>query len=356
MTLPKYVEIIDPTLQKLTDFAKANPYGSLFHTGDMVNVYQDSKDVEVIKLAAIDSKKKNILATLIMPLRRIPKMPKKLFFGNSRVSMPLFYPDKKKSIDAARSLLQEYDCIAKKNVVYSKIRMTFDKAKSKCDIWAMNDYSFDGFDNFVISLKNGEEEVIKGISKKIMRRIRQGDSKFEFKSYLGKKSHDIPKIHKLIESTYTRSNLGIPDISHFEAIFKHLVENGLANIHLVEYQNKPVSGMITLLFKNIIYGWYLGSSYEFKNIPSSEYLTWSVLKWSLDKKYDYFDWGGNGDPKKFLGFREYKRKFGGDTIDYGIYNKVQKANYYKIIEAGKKIMKYGIKKGESNNKNKNGQS
>ena len=346
MTLSDNVDIIEPTLKQLTDFAKANPYGTLFHTGDMVNVYLDSIDMEIITLAAINSKTNEILSTLIMPLRRIPKMPKKLFFGNSRVSMPLFFPDNKESIDSARNLLQEYEKVAKKNVVYSKIRMSFDITKSNCDIWAMNDYNFDGFDNFVITLKNGEEEVIKGISKKIMRRIRQGDSKYEFKSYLVKNSNEVPKIHDLIKSTFTRSNLGIPDISHINAIFFHLVKKGLANIHIVEYQNKAVSGMITLLFKNILYGWYLGSSYEIKNIPSSEYLAWSVFKWGLDNNYDYFDWGGNGDPKSYLGFREFKRKFGGDTIDYGIYTKIHKTSYYKLIEAGKKIMKYGIKKGD----------
>jgi hypothetical protein len=336
--------IKDPTMDQLNQFAKSNQHGTVFHTGQMVQVFKESLDMDVIKLAAVDQKTDDINSILVLPIRRLPKMPKKMFFGVSRVTNPLFILENERSIFSAGKLLDEYEKISKKNIVYTKIRMTFEKSKKDKDNWANRNYSYEGFDNFIIDLSKGETEVWNGISTSPKRRIKQSEHKVGLNAEFSKDSKDITIFYNLLRSTYERSNIQMPDISHFKSIYTNLCENDLAKLILIDYDGIKVAGRLVLTYKDTIYDWYAGSNYDYPKIPANQYAVWSTLKWGIENNYKYFDFGGNGNPNEYLGFREFKRSFGGAYLDYGIYIKIHKPYYYKIIEMGKQIVKYRKKK------------
>jgi hypothetical protein len=338
------VDIIEPSLDQLNKFAFSNPYGNIFHTGHIVNVFTESAESKIIKLAAIDNQTEEVLATMVIPLQKIPKLPKKLYFGVSRVTNPLILPNDEISVIAGERLLEEYDKISKKNIVYSKIRMSYDKSLLKKDIWLSKSYVFDNFDNFTIDLTRCEDEVWKDLSSSPKRRIRQGENKFQLTYSFADKPEDMLLFYKMTKSTYEKANIQLPDFSHFKAIYKNLCDNDLGKLLLIDYNGKKIAGRIILTYKKILYDWYAASLGDYAKIPANVFAVWSVLKWGIENKYDIFDFGGVGDPKKYLGFREFKRGFGGKYLDQGIYTKIQKPYYYKLIEMGKSIISYGVKK------------
>jgi lipid II:glycine glycyltransferase (peptidoglycan interpeptide bridge formation enzyme) len=92
-----------------------------------------------------------------------------------------------------------------------------------------------------------------------------------------------------------------------------------------------VGTRITLNYKDMVYDWYAGSKAEVDYVD--EALVWHVLKENAGK-YKVFDFGGAGHPDKPYGVREFKRRFGGEMVNFGRYEKVHSKLKYGMVNVG----------------------
>ena len=77
--------------------------------------------------------------------------------------------------------------------------------------------------------------------------------------------------------------------------------------------------MFVLCFKDRIYDWYAGSYKEFYNKYPNDILPWKIFLWSKENNFSIFDFGGAGSPDVEYSVRDYKKKFGGATVNFGRY-------------------------------------
>ncbi|MBN1969580.1 MAG: peptidoglycan bridge formation glycyltransferase FemA/FemB family protein, partial [Candidatus Delongbacteria bacterium] len=87
------------------------------------------------------------------------------------------------------------------------------------------------------------------------------------------------------------------------------------------------------------YDWYAGSYYEYYNKNPNDILPWEVFKYAQENGVHLFDFGGAGHPNQSYGVRDYKQKFGGNTINTGRFIRVNKPFVYMIGKLGLKIWK-----------------
>jgi len=63
-------------------------------------------------------------------------------------------------------------------------------------------------------------------------------------------------------------------------------------------------------------------------------LVWHILKEGANNSYHTFNFGGAGKPNEEYGVREFKRRFGGEMVNFGRYTKVYSPIRMKIAEKG----------------------
>jgi lipid II:glycine glycyltransferase (peptidoglycan interpeptide bridge formation enzyme) len=63
-------------------------------------------------------------------------------------------------------------------------------------------------------------------------------------------------------------------------------------------------------------------------------MPWQVFLWGKKEGYRMFDFGGAGKPDVAYGVRDYKKKFGGQVVNYGRFEKIHRPFLYRTVKAG----------------------
>ena len=64
--------------------------------------------------------------------------------------------------------------------------------------------------------------------------------------------------------------------------------------------------------------------YGTENKYPNDLIPWEVFLWGKENGYKLLDFGGAGKPDIPYGVREYKRKFGGELVNYGRFTHIHK--------------------------------
>ena len=147
----------------------------------------------------------------------------------------------------------------------------------------------------------------------------------------------IRKGYEIIQEVYGRAKLPLVNID----LFSHMATTGTLAIFFVKNADNEIIGCrFALLYKAVIYGWYAGSKQQFYNLYPNDILIWETLRWSCQKGYKIFDYGGAGNPNKPYGVRLFKSQLGGELVDYGRYTSIHSPLLYKIGKIGMKLKKH----------------
>ena len=98
--------------------------------------------------------------------------------------------------------------------------------------------------------------------------------------------------------------------------------------------NFVLDGKGKITFKDTIYDFYAGSKVKFYNKYPNDLIPWEVFKWGKENNYKVFDFGGAGKPGVPYGVRDYKLKFGGELVNFGRFEKVNKPLLMKLGKTG----------------------
>ena len=80
---------------------------------------------------------------------------------------------------------------------------------------------------------------------------------------------------------------------------------------------------------------YAGADPRHLHRYPNEFMVWKILEWGRLNRFTLFDFGGAGHPDKPYGPREFKRRFGGDLVNFGRFALIHQP--FKLMMAKKAL-------------------
>ncbi|AKB84291.1 lipid II:glycine glycyltransferase FemX [Methanococcoides methylutens] len=324
------------TDQKWDEYVKSHPFGNIFQTTSMFNVYRNTKGYFPIKVCAVNEVTNEIDGVLLgVTIHEMTGLLGKGFLGKFSTRSiiqggPLVSDN---SIVTLSKMILEYDQKVQNNSLYNQIWNLNDNKKL---LQNMKYYKYEGHLNFLIKLDQPEEtlwlKIHKSKRKNINRMLKKGVIIEEIKN-----KKKIPVFYELLKETYSRVKVPLADITLFASAFDQLVPKNMARFFLAKYDDAYIGGRAILTYNDLIYDWYAAASNNALSMHPNECLVWHILKWGMDNNYKLFDFGGAGKPGMQYGPREFKREFGGDMVNYGRYTHIYSPLKMKFTDIGLKL-------------------
>jgi CelD/BcsL family acetyltransferase involved in cellulose biosynthesis len=310
-------------------FVYHHPLGNIHQSPQLHRVYQQTKNYEPRVLGMLDEKTGEIRAlvagvSIREDLSILSSLSRRMIvFGG-----PLVSPDLDEG--AISDLLASFDGLNRRSCIFCEVR-------NLCDMSAVlhfpDWYRFVGHLNYLIDLNQPGDAIWNRIHKGRRHNIRRAEKE----GVTVEEIHDpeqLPVFYHLLEETYRNAHVPLPDISLFSSAFTHLVPGGLAKFYLAGHQGRYIGGRAVLLYRKTIFDWYAGSAQDASALYPNDYLVWHVLRWGKEHGYGTFDFGGAGHPDRPYGPREFKRRFGGELVNYGRNIHVYSPVRMKMAEVG----------------------
>ena len=323
-----FTDSIDP--EKWNTFVYDHNFGNIFQTYEFKQVIDKTKNRKMIPLAALNSNGdivSLVQGSLVSTNRYFGKIGTRLIIQGG----PL-YQDNPEGYKSAGFLMEKYDRLNKKKVISSEIRNIFDFPIE--NILAINcNYEKEDHLNYLINLKMSEDDLWSSIHKSRRKGITRA-KKNNIEILELNDINDMPEFYNLIKDTYNRVKMPVADISIFNSAYEILLPKNMAQFFVARISDTIIGARAVLLYKDLIYDWYAGSSSDHNDLTINEALVWHVLKYGSNNGYRLFDFGGAGKPDEEYGVREFKRRFGGNEVNFGRYIKTYSPTMMKIIKKG----------------------
>ena len=198
----------------------------------------------------------------------------------------------------------------------------------------VKDFRYTPHLNYFVDLDCDIDAIYSRISKSTKKHIRKAEK--NLKVEIVKDETQFISFYDCLKETYNA--LAIPLISR--DIFRKVYESKTGIFLLAYYKDLPVASRVVLPFGKEIYDWYAGDKYEFRDYYSNELLVWWILRYGVENKYKWFNFGGAGKPGVKYGPREFKRRFGGNLVEYGRYQYINSSILYFIMQQGIKFLRF----------------
>lgn len=146
---------------------------------------------------------------------------------------------------------------------------------------------------------------------------------------------DLKIFYDILKITAERDRFLIRSFEYFETLWDELVENGLAEVFLAEYQGQVISGTLALILGDKAWYLYGASSNEHRNVMPNYLLQWEMIKWARSKGCTLYDFRGvSGDLSEdnpLYGLYRFKKGFNGEFTEFvGEYDLPLSPLYYRL--------------------------
>ena len=131
---------------------------------------------------------------------------------------------------------------------------------------------------------------------------------------------DLKSFHDIMVVTGKRDNFIIRSLSYFEKMYDELVPNGHMKLMIAFYEDKPVSGIIDIIYGNKVWYLYGASSNEHRNLMPNYLLQWEMIKYAIENKKEVYDFRGVSgvvdETHPQYGLYRFKKGFGAEFIEF----------------------------------------
>lgn len=309
-------------------FVEKHPAGNVFQTPEIADVFRRAKLHKPMLFAAIDGNEEIMSLILLVRVKTASGLPSRVASRCIAYGGILHPTDGE--YDAAPKLLEFLDFTAKRASLFTEIRNITDMADFKEGITKCGYIYFD-YLNYLVRLDRDPDKIFQGFSRTRRQNIRNLEKKGILVEEVRERK-DIGKVYDILKSTYARIRVPLADISLFQAAFDIMYPLGMAKFYLAKVGKEETATAVALLYKKCIYLWYLGTKGEFLKINPASLIVWHLVKWGSQNGYEILDFLGAGKPEEPYGVREFKKRFGGDEVSYGRYQKLYSPLLLKISE------------------------
>lgn len=313
------------------EFVLTHSGGTIFQSPHFYQVYQETRNNEPLVLFVVDSDDK-IRGLLLAVIQKEYSgvlgalTARSVIFGG-----PLLADGQGEASDR---LLTAYDNSIRKRAVYSQIR-NFQETNACRDIMDRHGFCFEDHLNIIIDLRRNPEEIFASFSQDRRWEIRKGYKKNVVVEEVNS-PEQIPIFYSFVKNAYIRNRIPAPDISLVEAVYRHLAGNGLGKFFLAGVDGKYIASHSVLGYGDKLICWFGGLDREYGKYFPYEILIWESLKWGAENGYASFDFQGAGKPGREYGVRDFKKRFGGELVNWGRYEKVHRPIVNIISKSGYK--------------------
>lgn len=166
----------------------------------------------------------------------------------------------------------------------------------------------------IIDLEKTEDEILKNMKQKARYNIKIAKKN----GVLIEKSNNVDEFYKILSITSKRDGFSIHKKSYYQKMLESMSEN--CCLFLAKYQNKVIAGGIFVYLEDYATYYYGASDNTYRNIMPTYLLQWYAIKEAKNRNCKYYDFLGvspeNNKNHYLAGVSEFKRKFGGKTINY----------------------------------------
>ncbi len=127
---------------------------------------------------------------------------------------------------------------------------------------------------------------------------------------------DLKEFHKIMVETGKRDGFIIRPLEYFEKMYDCLAPKHM-KLLMAYYEDKPISGVIPIIYGNKTWYLYGASSNEYRNLMPNYLLQWEMIKMAINNRSDIYDFRGvpgNVDEKN--GLYRFKKGFGGKFTEF----------------------------------------
>jgi len=297
-----------------SEFVKAHPQGNIFQTPEMFDVYACAEHVTPIAIAAMEGDE--IVGVLVAQYMTNGGRIASWITARSIITGGPLAKDNKPEI--VEALMREYRRLLPNKTIYSEIRPVYDFPLEIGNwILEIGKWKRVGHYSLVLRLEKTEEELFEQMHKERRRNVNQAvKAGLVFKEVTDEE--DISAIVELIKQTYERKHVPIGYLDMFGEV-RRLMGEYARFFASYTADGKMIAGEIRLCYKDLVYAWFAGSDEAYLKLRPNDFTMWNVIRWSHEKGYKEFDFGGGGEPGKPYGVRDYKLKYGCEMFDYGRY-------------------------------------
>jgi serine/alanine adding enzyme len=317
-----------------SEFVFNHPQGNIFQTPEMYDVYLKTKNYSPIVFFAIDNNQ------LFGVLLALVQKEYKGFLGKFSSRCILWGAPLISNNDAFvfSLLIKDFDSKIKKLAIYTQFR-NIDNIAHFHHLFSASHFDYEPHLDILINTVNPFESITKSIHKSRFRNYKKSLNKGATFQLIAKYD-EITKCYDLLRETYQRVKLPYPDFTLFKAVYEILLPKKYCLIFGLYYQDFLIGFRLVLTYKNRMYDYYAGSSAEHTNKYPNDVLIIEILKYACITNFDIFDFGGAGKPGLPYGVRDHKLKFGGELVEFGRYEKINKTVSYSIAKTAFSIWKF----------------
>ena len=314
---------------KWDEFVKNHPRGNVFQTPEMFNIYRKCPNLEPFVIMALDCDD-NPLGLLVALIQfQYKGMMRKITSRAIIWGGPLIDDSHDEVLGP---MLETYEKSMSKRALYTEVRNLWETIDYH-DFFILYKYKFSEHLNIHIDLSISEEQLWKNLNSKRRNEIRKAyKNNVNFK--LGNSVNELKESYNILKEVYQRAKRPLPEFSFFSLMYERLNGNSKLLNFLAIKDDRIIGCMIAISYKDIIYDYYAGAyKLHYRDHPN-DLIPWEVFRWGKNNQYRLFDFGGAGKPDEAYGVRDYKKKYGGDFVNYGRYYKIHRPALYKMAKVG----------------------
>ena len=183
-----------------------------------------------------------------------------------------------------------------------------------------------------------EDEILKNCHQKTRYNIRLASKK----GVVIKEGtrEDLADFHKIMVETGERDDFIIRSLSYFQKMYDELVPSGHMKLLMAYHEDKPIAGIIPIIYGRKVWYLYGASSNSHRNLMPNYLLQWTMIKEAIERKADVYDFRGvsgvvdENHPQ--YGLYRFKKGFGAEFTEFigEVYMPYQPLKYrlYKVSE------------------------
>lgn len=308
------------------EFVSSHPHASFFQLPAAYQLFMRTKGYEPEVLGIIDERTNRLHGIFLTVIQKENTIYKSLTRRSISWGGPLAL-EKEDSLD----LLIEYDRRIRSRAIYTQIRNLSDQHHLK-EAFGHSGYAYKPHLNSMVYTKGySEEEVLSRMSKSRSRQIRKGLERARLQEAVT--AEEFSEFHSILNRLYTTKVMKpLPHLSFFEAFRTLLVPTGQGKLLVVKCDDRIIGGILCAIMPGkAIYEWYIaGLDDEFKETHPSVLATWAAIRYAINEGLNHFDFLGAGSPESSYGVRDFKERFGGETVEFGRFEKIHQPVLMKI--------------------------
>lgn len=312
-------------------FVADHPDGNIFQTPAFAEVVAGTEDWTSRPLALVDANNGEmaalwpaVLTTVLGGLLR-PLATRAVLFGGMLVAPG------RRGEEALAALLPAVNRRAWGRFLFTELRHQAAVTAWQAPLAAAG-FHWEPHLNFLIDLRQSEEALWQGLSSSARRNVRSAQKKGVSAVTVSDQA-GVETFYGLLCKVYAHAAVHLTDISLFRRAFEVLGPQGQFQIVLALADGIAIGGRASLLYKGRLLDWYAGADREAARFYPNDFLVWHLLQWGHAQGYQVFDFGGAGHPDKPYGVRDFKERFGGQSVNYGRSIKIHAPWYHLAVKA-----------------------